>query len=34
MQRLPKIERGNITGGLGAFYDAVTGLLGRVPNFC
>jgi len=33
MQRMPKIERDNISGDLGAFYDAVTGLLGRVPNF-
>jgi len=33
MQRMPKIERENISGDLGAFFDAVTGLLGRVPNF-
>ena len=32
MQRLPKIERENVSGDLAAFYDAVTGLLGRVPN--
>jgi len=33
MQRLPKIERKNISGDLDRFYGAVTGLLGRVPNF-
>ncbi len=33
MQRLPKIERENISGDLEHFYDAVTQLLGRVPNF-
>ncbi len=33
MQRLPKIERNDVSGNLAAFYDAVTGLLGRVPNF-
>jgi uncharacterized peroxidase-related enzyme len=33
MQRLPKIERDDISGDLAHFYDAVTGLLGRVPNF-
>ena len=33
MQRLPKIERENVSGDLAAFYEAVTGLLGRVPNF-
>jgi uncharacterized peroxidase-related enzyme len=33
MQRLPKIERHNISGDLEHFYDAVTALLGRVPNF-
>lgn len=33
MQRLPKIEKENISGDLGHFYEAVTGLLGRVPNF-
>jgi len=33
MQRMPKIERENLTGDLAAFFDAVTGLLGRVPNF-
>jgi uncharacterized peroxidase-related enzyme len=32
MQRLPKIERDNISGDLAHFYEAVTGLLGRVPN--
>jgi uncharacterized peroxidase-related enzyme len=33
MQRLPKIEKANISGDLTHFYEAVTGLLGRVPNF-
>jgi len=33
MQRLPKIEKEDISGDLAHFYDAVTGLLGRVPNF-
>lgn len=33
MQRLPKIEREDISGDLASFYDSVTGLLGRVPNF-
>ncbi len=33
MQRLPKIEKENISGDLAHFYDAVTALLGRVPNF-
>ncbi len=33
MQRLPKIEKENISGDLAHFYEAVTGLLGRVPNF-
>jgi uncharacterized peroxidase-related enzyme len=33
MQRLPKIEKENISGDLTGFYEAVTGLLGRVPNF-
>ena len=33
MQRLPKIERDDIAGDLDNFYEAVTGLLGRVPNF-
>ena len=33
MQRLPKIEKENISGDLARFYEAVTGLLGRVPNF-
>lgn len=33
MQRLPKIEKENVSGDLAAFYDAVTALLGRVPNF-
>lgn len=33
MQRLPKIEKENISGDFAHFYDAVTGLLGRVPNF-
>lgn len=33
MQRMPKIERDNISGDLDRFYGAVTGLLGRVPNF-
>lgn len=33
MQRLPKIERDNISGDLDHFYGAVTALLGRVPNF-
>jgi len=32
MQRLPKIEKKNISGDLANFYEAVTGLLGRVPN--
>ena len=32
MQRLPKIEKENISGDLANFYEAVTGLLGRVPN--
>lgn len=33
MQRLPKIEKENISGDFARFYEAVTGLLGRVPNF-
>lgn len=33
MQRLPKIEKENVSGDLERFYGAVTGLLGRVPNF-
>jgi uncharacterized peroxidase-related enzyme len=33
MQRLPKIERDDISGDLDHFYGAVTELLGRVPNF-
>jgi hypothetical protein len=33
MQRLPKIEKEDISGDLARFYEAVTGLLGRVPNF-
>ncbi|WP_305989451.1 carboxymuconolactone decarboxylase family protein [Roseibium sp. MMSF_3544] len=33
MQRLPKIERENISGEFDEFYGAVTQLLGRVPNF-
>ncbi len=33
MQRLPKIEKEDISGDLAHFYEAVTGLLGRVPNF-
>ena len=33
MQRLPKIEKANISGDFANFYEAVTGLLGRVPNF-
>lgn len=33
MQRLPKIEKENISGDLASFYESVTGLLGRVPNF-
>lgn len=33
MQRLPKIEKENVSGDLANFYEAVTGLLGRVPNF-
>jgi uncharacterized peroxidase-related enzyme len=33
MQRLPKIEKNDISGDLAHFYEAVTGLLGRVPNF-
>jgi uncharacterized peroxidase-related enzyme len=33
MQRLPKIEKANISGDFASFYEAVTGLLGRVPNF-
>ena len=33
MQRLPKIEKENASGDLMHFYGAVTGLLGRVPNF-
>ena len=32
-QRLPKIEREDISGDLEHFYGAVTQLLGRVPNF-
>ena len=32
-QRLPKIEREDLSGDLAHFYDAVTQLLGRVPNF-
>jgi uncharacterized peroxidase-related enzyme len=33
MQRLPKIEKENVSGDLAQFYEAVTALLGRVPNF-
>ncbi len=33
MQRLPKIEKEDVSGEFDAFYDAVTALLGRVPNF-
>ena len=33
MQRLPKIEKEDISGELAQFYEAVTALLGRVPNF-
>ncbi len=33
MQRLPKIEKENVSGDFARFYGAVTGLLGRVPNF-
>jgi uncharacterized peroxidase-related enzyme len=33
MQRLPKIEKEDVAGELAHFYDAVTALLGRVPNF-
>jgi uncharacterized peroxidase-related enzyme len=33
VQRLPKIEKENISGDLAVFYESVTGLLGRVPNF-
>ena len=33
MQRLPKIEKEDVSGDLAHFYEAVTGLLGRVPNF-
>jgi uncharacterized peroxidase-related enzyme len=33
MQRLPKIEKENVSGQFANFYDAVTALLGRVPNF-
>jgi uncharacterized peroxidase-related enzyme len=33
MQRLPKIERDDVSGDLAHFYEAVTGLLGRIPNF-
>ena len=33
MQRLPKIEKEDVSGDLARFYEAVTGLLGRVPNF-
>ena len=33
MQRLPKIEKENVSGDFAHFYGAVTGLLGRVPNF-
>jgi len=33
MQRLPKIEKEDTSGDLTEFYGAVTGLLGRVPNF-
>ena len=33
MQRLPKIEKEDISGDLARFYEAITGLLGRVPNF-
>lgn len=33
MQRLPKIEKQNISGDLATFHESVTGLLGRVPNF-
>lgn len=33
MQRLPKIEKESVSGDLAGFYDAVTALLGRVPNF-
>lgn len=33
MQRLPKIEKENVSGDFAHFYEAVTGLLGRVPNF-
>lgn len=33
MQRLPKIEKENVSGDLAHFYEAVTALLGRVPNF-
>ena len=32
-ERLPKIEKDDASGGLAHFYDAVTRLLGRVPNF-
>ncbi len=30
MQRLPKIEKENVSGDFAQFYEAVTGLLGRV----
>jgi uncharacterized peroxidase-related enzyme len=33
MQRLPKIEKEDVSGDLARFYEAVTALLGRVPNF-
>ncbi|WP_136658182.1 carboxymuconolactone decarboxylase family protein [Nitratireductor sp. XY-223] len=33
MQRMPMIERENISGDLEVFYDSVTALLGRVPRF-
>ena len=33
MQRLPKIEKQDISGDLATFHESVTGLLGRVPNF-
>jgi AhpD family alkylhydroperoxidase len=33
MQRLPKIEKEDACGDLARFYETVTALLGRVPNF-
>ena len=33
MQRLSKIEKEDVSGDLARFYDAVTALLGHVPNF-